>query len=250
MKTKTYVIGSTGQLKPLCRRPRIGTLAPLIATLMASLFLMQAQRTAAASYPSMAPLASYMLTKDQETALARSAAPPSISRDAEILVLGTAGYDTAIPGKNGFVCLVERSWGSSFDDEEYWNPRIRAPICFNPPAATSVLPTYLKQTRWLLSGSSKSQIEERTRRAVASKEIKAPAVGSMCYMMSKSQYLSDKAGGHWHPHLMYFLPHTDPKQWGANLDGSPMLASDGGVEPDTVFFAPVPLWSDGTPGPM
>jgi hypothetical protein len=246
---KSHVSGNTRPLKPIRRRPRVGTLASAIVTLMASLFLLQTQSTSAASYPSMAPLASYMLPKDQETALARSAAPPSISKDAEILVLGPAGYDTAVPGKNGFVCLVERSWGSSFDDEEYWNPRIRSPICFNPPAASSVLPTYLKQTRWLLSGASKSQILERTRRAVASHEIKAPEIGSICYMMSKAQYLSDKAGGHWHPHLMYFLPRTDPKQWGANLDGSPMLASDGGVEPETVFFAPVPVWSDGTPAP-
>jgi hypothetical protein len=201
-------------------------------------------------YPKMAPLAEYRIARQaEEVALARSAAPTSISNAAEILTLGSRGYETAVQGKNGFTCIVERSWASNFDDTEYWNPKIRAPICFNPAATRSVLPTYLKQTEWLLAGASKSQILERTRSAVAAKSITPPETGSMCYMMSKDGYLSDVAGGHWHPHLMFFLPSTPAATWGANLPGTPMFASDGGVEPVTVFFAPVPNWSDGSPGP-
>jgi hypothetical protein len=84
------------------------------------------------------PLDQYLASdRDGEIALARSAAPESISRDAEVMVLGKHGYETAVKGKNGFVCLVQRSWTAGIDDPDFWNPKLRAPICFNPPAAQS-----------------------------------------------------------------------------------------------------------------
>ena len=74
-------------------------------------------------YPHMAPIAEYLMTdQNAEIALARSAAPASISRDAAIVVLKQRGYETAVTGKNGFVCIVERSWMSPFDWPEFWNP--------------------------------------------------------------------------------------------------------------------------------
>ena len=66
-----------------------------------------------------------------EIAMARSAAPASVSEKAEILVLGKAGYKTAAKGSNGFVCLVQRSWGTDFDSPEFWNPKVRSPMCLN-----------------------------------------------------------------------------------------------------------------------
>ena len=58
----------------------------------------------AATYPNMAPLEQYRSASDaDEIALARSAAPPSISKDADVLILGAKGYDTAVKGTNGFV---------------------------------------------------------------------------------------------------------------------------------------------------
>jgi hypothetical protein len=61
-------------------------------------------------YPSTAPVEQYLMEdRNAEIALARSAAPESISRDAEVMVLGRPGYETAIEGKNGFMCIVERS---------------------------------------------------------------------------------------------------------------------------------------------
>ena len=91
-------------------------------------------------YPTMAPLDQYLMAdRNAEIALARSAAPEAISGEAKILVLGRQGYETAAEGKNGFVCVVERGWMSPSDAPEFWNPKIRGPICFNPPAARSVL---------------------------------------------------------------------------------------------------------------
>jgi hypothetical protein len=154
-----------------------------------------------------------------------------------------------VKGKNQFVCLVERSWGAGFDDAEFWNPKIRAPICFNPAAARSVVPGYLERTSWVLAGVSKSDMIARTKTALAAKTLLAPESGAMCFMLSKQGYLGD-AAGHWHPHLMFFLPHTDGAAWGADLDGSPVFAAQSDPEPVTTFFVPVTQWSDGTPAIM
>src|SRR5271155_84892 len=90
---------------------------------------------ATTAYPKMAPIGQYLMDRTAEIALARSAAPESISRDAEILVLGPHGFETAVKGKNGLVCMVERGWGAIFDWPEFWSPKIRAAICLNPEAA-------------------------------------------------------------------------------------------------------------------
>jgi hypothetical protein len=200
------------------------------------------------AYPTMAPIGQYQSASlADEIAFARSAAPASIAIEAEILTFGAHGYEVGVKGKNGFVCLVERAWAKDFDSDDFWNPKIRAPNCYNSAAARSVLPTYLKRTEWAVSGVSRSQMLERTKQALAAKQITEPEPGAMCFMMSKGGYLGDDAGGPWHPHLMFFLPRTPASTWGANSPGSPLLASTSALEPVTVFMLPVSKWSDGTP---
>jgi hypothetical protein len=204
-------------------------------------------QTAGEPYPAMAPLDRYLMAdKAAEIALARSAAPPAISGEAEILVLGPKRYETAIKGSNGFTCLVQRAWFSGLDDKEFWNPRERAPICFNAQGARSVLSTFLKRTEWVLAGVSRTEMVARTKAERAEKTIPLPEVGTITYMMSKDGYLSDQAGGPWHPHVMFFVPPMEAAGWGANLPGSPVMGGDGGLEPWTLFFVPVPRWSDGS----
>jgi hypothetical protein len=201
-------------------------------------------------YPSMAPIEQYLSKAPaDEIALARSAAPPAISADADVLVLGSHGYEAAVKGKNGFVCFVERSWANHIDNDEFWNPKMRAPNCYNAAAVRSVLPPYLKRTEWVLAGVPKQELVERTKAALASKAFANPEPGSLSYMMSAQGHLND-AAGHWHPHVMLFVPGSAAASWGANLPGSPILAQEGDdTDPMTVFFIPVRAWSDGTPGP-
>jgi hypothetical protein len=199
------------------------------------------------AYPAMAPVGQYRVASaSEEIALSRSAAPASISGDAGVLTLGDHGYETALKGKNGFVCLVERSWAAGFDDADFWNPKLRAPICFNSAAARAVLPAYLERTKWVIAGTSKPDMIDRTRAALAANRIAPPDPGAMAFMMSKQQYLGD-AAGQWHPHLMIFLAHTDGADWGANLHDSPVSSARGELEPFTTFYVPLPAWSDGTP---
>jgi hypothetical protein len=229
------------------RRKIVGTIALgsfAVAVALAVAWPAQAQN-AKEPYPSMAPLDQYLMERKAEIALARSAAPDSITQDAEVMVLGRNGYETAVKGKNGFVCLVWRSWTAGTDDPEFWNPKLRAPICFNTLAARSEVPQTIKKTKVILATRSKDQMAEAIKAAFERKELPTPETGAMCYMMSKQQYLSDR-GGNWHPHLMFFLPLTDPASWGAGMPGSPVMGVKDTPDQLTLFLIPVGHWSDGT----
>jgi hypothetical protein len=200
-----------------------------------------------APYPAMAPLDQYLVPdKNSEIALARTAAPPSISDAAEVMVLGRDGYATAVKGKNGFLCLVERSWGAATDQPDFWNPKVRSPICFNPASARTFVPIFLMKTKLVLAGKSKTEILRATASALDKKELPALEPGAMCYMLSKQQYLNDD-GKSWHPHVMFFVAGNAEKSWGANLPGSPVMASDDPEERVTIFMVLAGKWSDGTP---
>ncbi len=206
----------------------------------------QPEKTA---YPAMAPLDEYLIPDENaEIALARTAAPKSISDDAAVMVLGRNGYVTAVKGNNGFLCIVERAWGAAVDNADFWNPKVRSPICFNPAAARSFEPIYLLRTRLVLAGKSKPEIAAATESALDRKQLPTLEPGAMCYMMSKQQYLSD-AGKNWHPHVMFFVANDATKSWGANLDGSPVMATNDPEERVTIFMVWVSQWSDGTSGP-
>ncbi len=222
----------------------------LVTLMLAAAFGATPAAADTAAYPTMAPLEQYLMAdRTAEIALARSAAPPSISDDATIMVLGHDGYDTAVPGKNGFVCLVERSWMSPFDAPEFWNPKLHGPVCYNPPAARSILPRTVKRTALALAGTSKPAMLDAIKAAVADKTLPSPEIGSMSYMMSPRQYLGDEAGA-WAPHLMFHLPKTDAASWGADLPGSPVMLDTDHTEipePETIFMMAARKWSDGTP---
>jgi hypothetical protein len=200
------------------------------------------------SYPAMAPLDQYLIPdRNSEIALARSAAPASISDAAEVMVLGPQGYTTAVKGKNGFLCIVERSWGAATDSPEFWNPKVRAPHCFNQAAARTFAPIFLTKTKLVLAGKSKTEIAAATASALDKDKKELPALepGAMCYMMSKQQYLNDE-GVSWHPHLMFFVAGDAAKSWGADLPGSPVIAANDPEERATIFMVVVGKWSDGT----
>jgi hypothetical protein len=232
-------------------RNRFAAIASLIFVLSSFSRAPRAQEVNT-QYPGMAPLDQYLMAdRNAETALAQSAAPTSIARDATVLVLEKSGYQTAVEGKNGFTCLVERSWMSPFDSPEFWNPKMRGPICYNPAAVRTILPYTVNRTKLALTGISKAQIRENITAVIAKNEQPMPEVGAMSYMMSKGGNLGDSVG-HWCPHLMFHVPKTDDVNWGADLVGSPVLFNDeyrDVPEPETIFMVPVFYWSDGTAAP-
>lgn len=197
------------------------------------------------SYPSMAPVDQYMMERPAEIALARSAAPAAISKDAEVRVLTRNGYETAVRGTNGFVCLVERAWASGIDDPDFWNPKVRGPLCLNPPGVRSYLPLTLMKTTLVLSGRNKTQMFAAIQTAFDTRKLSPMEPGAMCYMLSKEGYLS-QAHNAWRPHLMFFVPLTELSTWGASVPGSPVLGATDAPDHLTIFMVPLVKWSDGS----
>ncbi len=214
----------------------------------------------ATPYPKMAPVEQYLMDRDAEIALARSAAPDAISHDASVIVLTRHGYETAVEGKNGWVCWVGRGWMAMFDHPEFWSPKVRGADCHNPPAARSILPYAYKRTELLLAGHSKQEVIAAIKSAIDKKELPPLEPGAVSYMMSKSSYLTD-SGGHNMPHLMFFESAKDDAAWGANVQTSPILSVNfwylspdafpqlKSFPPMAVFLVGVDKWSDGTPAP-
>lgn len=196
-------------------------------------------------YAKMAPVDQYLMAdRAAEIALARSAAPESIAHDAEVQVLGRHGFETAVKGTNGFVCIVGRSWTSAAD-ADFWNPKVRVPMCVNAAAARSYLLHFSKLTDMGLAGRTPAQMNEAISAAIARKELPPMEPGAMCYMMSKEGYGGDSSPN-WPSHLMFFYTDADLASWGANLPGSPVVGVNDPVEHLTQFVLTVPQWSDGT----
>lgn len=209
-------------------------------------------------YSKMAPIERYLMAnRNAEIALARSAAPPTISNHATVLVLERSGYVTALKGKNGFVCMVGRAWTDTIDLPGVYDPKMLAPYCLNPAAAKSLLPVVDKLTALVLAGDSQTQIVAALKAAYAAKQLPALEPDSMSYMMSKSACLDEQ--GDDTSHVMFYNTMPDGRDWGAGLDGSPILSSSywfpnddqramaSGLPPIRVFVVGVKRWSDGTP---
>jgi hypothetical protein len=233
------------QKKPL----RFFVLAFLVQAALPGAYRQARAHAQKVSYPAMASVNEYLIPdENSEIALARSAAPASIADRADVMVLGGKGFTVAVKGTNGFLCMVERSWGAATDDPDFWSPKVRSPICFNPPGARTYAPIFLMKTKMVLAGKSKTEIVKATASALDKKELPTLEPGAMCYMMSKQQYLSDR-DMNWHPHLMFFVPGDEAKSWGANLPGSPVIAANDPEERVTIFLVWVGNWSDGAPSP-
>lgn len=236
--------------KPL--KQRRGTCASIVSLLA----IVAAGSASAASMGSSAQSASariepyLMASKQQEIALARSAAPPSVSMHATVMVLTAHGYVTAVKGSNGFVCIVTRSWdnAATVKSARFWNPKISVADCLNAPGAHSMLAEYLMKTQWAVAGASEAEIGERIKAARGAGKMEASTAGAIAYMMSKQSWGVGGNPGAWRPHLMFYFPNAQAPNWGANIDGTPVL-SGAADDNTTVYNVLVPVWSDGSPAP-
>jgi len=200
---------------------------------------------AAKTSTNMPPIDKFLMAdRDAEIALARTAAPESISGDAEVLVLGRHAFETAVKGKNGFVCIVGRSWTSAAD-ADFLDSKVRVPMCVNAAAARSYLLRITKITDLALAGRTLAEVNEAMAASMKKKEFPPMEPGAMCYMMGKQGFGGDSAP-HWPAHLMFFFSDTDLASWGANQPGSPVVGITDPEEHLTQFVIPTHQWSDGT----
>jgi hypothetical protein len=246
------------KIEKIAARVAVGALALVsLLSMTASTRAQEAERP----YPKMLPLSQYLMDRNAAIALARSAAPEGISKDASVLVLTPKGWETAVTGTNGFVCMAGPSWVGSIDFYDVWSPKQKGAICLNPAAVRSILPIYRKLTQMTLAGVT--SVKERIagiQEAYAKKEIPPVEPGAMSYMMSKDAYLSHLGQTHNLCHVMFFLSMKDPAELDGNDPNSPISSTsiwfpdpdkpDSPLNKDlpplrTVPIA-VPYWSDGT----
>lgn len=193
------------------------------------------------TYP---PLDAYMMRRDAEIALARSAAPANVSATATIKALTTTGYEVAREGSNGFVCMVMRAWSAptytpAQQRDLVYEPTVRAPICFDPEAARSVMPYYELRSKLGMEGKTPDQIADGVEAAFASGALPKRDGVTFAYMWSADQHLGPGIG-HWHPHMMVFAPYYRNALLGDNDVAKPLpfVSNDGGT-PFAVIVIPV-----------
>jgi hypothetical protein len=208
-----------------------------LVTLLGGLSTAYAQQ----KYP---PLSEYMMARDAEVALARSAAPANISGRATIKVLTNSGYQVVNEGSNGFVCIVMRGFtGPTYTPAELRNivydATIRAPICFDPSASRVVLPYYELRTKLAMEGKSPDEIARGVEEAYVRGRLPKRDGVSFAYMWSADQQLGPGVG-HWHPHMMVFSPYYENSMLGGNDFAKPLpFVTDDAGTPFTVVVIPV-----------
>jgi len=227
---------------------RSGLIAVGVFALVSALGGPGQAQTITAPTLTMAPVDQYLMDRNAEIALARTAAPAAVSGDAAVLVFGPHGYESAVKGKNGFVCLVERSWLLNYDDPAFFRADVRLPMCLNPPAVQSHMALNDRATQLALAGRNKTQMFESIKADYDKKALPLPAPGSMCFMLSKQQYFGPVYGNA-DPHLMFWFAQADRMTWGAGIPGSPIYVNQNAPDPITTFVISAPKWSDGTPSP-
>ncbi len=154
--------------------------------------------------------ADFLMPVEKEVALARSAAPAHITAEADLYLLGQEGYERITAGTNGFACMVERNYGVE--------PRVVAPICYNPGAVADVLPVRLYQAELASAGASAPEIQAAVAEEFARGRFKAPQSFAMAYMMSEGQWLGAQAEQAF-PHVMLFAPYATNAEVGGNPRG-------------------------------
>jgi len=195
-------------------------------------------------FPSRPPLRDYLMPRDAEIALARSAAPASISDRATIKVLTPSGFEVASQGDNGAVCLVMRGFSAptytpaQFRDLVY-DPTVHAPICFTAPAAKTAMPYYELRTKLAIEGKGPDQIARAVEAAYDAGQLPHRDAVTFAYMWSADMQLGPGIGA-WHPHVMVFAPKYDNAMVGGFAFGSPLpqLTDDAGT-PFAVVVIPV-----------
>jgi hypothetical protein len=158
-----------------------------------------------------------LLPREREIALARSAAPAAVSRDATVLVLTKSGFEVAVSGGSGVTCVVNRS-----------HPRSLEPHCFDPEGSATILPMELRRTELLREGKSAQEIDREIAAGLLSGKYRLPRRPAMSYMMSPEQVLFSDEGrnvGRWQPHLMIYYPHLTAVELGLGEDSTAAAAA-------------------------
>ena len=204
----------------------------LIACLVLANFGAGAGWAEDSKYP---PLSEYMMAREAEVALAKSAAPEKVSAHATVKILTTSGYKVAAQGDNGFVCIVMRGWAAAIstaaaERDVAYDAKVRAPHCFDPIASRTVLPLQELQAKLGLEGKGPDQIAKEVQAAYAKGKLPKMEKVAFAYMFSADQDLGLGLGA-WHPHMMVYTPYYENSMLGGNEPDSRLpIVGNGGTQ--------------------
>jgi hypothetical protein len=190
--------------------------------------LLATQAAAEAQDRKYAPFSEYEMARDVEIALARSAAPERISGRATVKVLTRGGFEVAVEGDNGFVCMVMRSWSAAPDPDATYYAKLRSPICFDPVAARTVAPVEELRTTLGLEGKSPDAIAQEVAARYGQGQLPKMEGVAFGYMWSASSDTGPGFGA-WHPHMIVYAPYYENSMLGGNEPGgqAPFVAGGG-----------------------
>jgi hypothetical protein len=154
----------------------------------------------------------------QQIAIARSAAPDEVSKDAAVYVLGKKGYELAVKGSNGFTCLIERERADTV-----------APECFDAEGSRTTVQAVLFREAERAKGATDKDIDAAVAAGYKQGRFHAPAKPGIVYMMSNQNYVvnpSTQKVIHFPGHLMFYAPYATTKTVGSGK-GAPYIVHPG-----------------------
>jgi hypothetical protein len=157
------------------------------------------------------------MPREQQIALAESAAPAEVSSKATVYVLGSKGYEKAREGTNGFSCVVSRHFVKPTETTI-------EPQCFDAEGSRTLLPVYLHGEELRTNGKSEAEIKADVASGYKEGRYQYPSKPGFLYMMSSQNRLSaipDHGTGIFPPHLMFYAPNMTTKDIG--FDAQPKL---------------------------
>jgi hypothetical protein len=200
----------------------------MMAISLGALFFGLPSRHVAAQGPDPAPTISpaptiprifdASVSRDEQIALAMSAAPAPVSSNATVYVLGPKGYEKARQGTNGFSCLVYRSFVNPTETTV-------GPMCFDAEGSRTTLVVYLHSEELRSSGKSEAEIKADAENGYKAGRFEYPSKMGLLYMMSNENRLgptSDHKTQHYPPHLMFYAPNMTAQDLG--FDSGPQPA--------------------------
>ena len=141
-----------------------------------------------------------------QIALARSAAPASVSEHASVLVLTDTGYVRAVAGESSVTCLVEHSWRDSIE-----------PHCYDAEGTATSLRAEARRLELREAGKSEDEVARIVSREIAAGTLRLPSRPVLSYMMSAGQVLYNDDGKHMGArpsHLMIYYPNLTNAELG------------------------------------
>lgn len=185
----------------------------------------------------VAPLAAQNGALDP-VALARSAAPASISDSADVWVPSQDGYRKVVSGTNGWTCLVEKD-----------HPESVAPLCYDPEGTRTIIPGVLKIRELEAAGLGYRAALDSVEALYRTGALTPPARPVISLMLSRHQVLyatpEGPRVGAWKPHVMIYQPGIRDADTALPENfGVVMISGVGHVF--SYIVVPVEAWSDGS----